>query len=159
MVYWSGCLSACLICQNYMPVCQNTLPQLGSAMLLHLTFLESNQEPIAHRQEMLFSQGVPLVLIGLIVWMNNHRGMWARGSKSGRWIASLQAKWRAWISKCHCCPSHHSLPCEPPCYRVLQISLWQLDWLSIISDSISFIQHRSSLNYYGLLFKCIFKFL
>lgn len=80
-VCWNRCLSACLICQDYMPICQNPLLQLGSTMLLHLTFLESNQEPIAHRQEMLFSQGISLVLIELIVWMSNHRGTWERGSK------------------------------------------------------------------------------
>lgn len=117
VVLWSRCLSACLICQDYMPICQNTLPQLGSATLLHLTFLESNQEPIAHRQEMRFSQGVPLVLTELIVWMNNHRGMWARGSKPGCRISSLQAKWTAWVSKGHCCPWHHSPPYELTCYR------------------------------------------
>lgn len=115
-VCWSGCLSAWLICQDYMPICQNTLPQLGSATLLHLTFLESNQEPIAHRQETLLCQGVPLILIGLIVWMNNHRGMRARGSKCGRRISFLQAKWTAWVSKGHCCPWHKSLPYQPSCY-------------------------------------------
>lgn len=88
---------------SHLPICQNTLWQPGSAMWLHLAYLESNQEPIAHRLEMLFSQGVLLVLTGFIVWINNCREMWVRGLKSRHWIAHLQAKWTAWVSTGHCC--------------------------------------------------------